>query len=96
MIESFKIWEAGLADKDFTDAGRPQIKNKKIINRYKIPNIPTYSFEKDRGIATKAVEGKLPPLGNLASGLRKDSRKDLPIYKYDVVKTAGTKLDSGG
>lgn len=95
MIESFKIWEAGLADRGFVDAGRPLIKNKKINNKYRIPNIPTYSFEKDRGIATKAVEGKLPPLGNLASGLKRDSRKDLPIYKYDVVKTANTKLDPG-
>lgn len=95
MMESFKIWEAGLADDGFTDPGRPLIKNKKLINRYRIPNIPTYSFEKDRGMASKAVEGKLPPLGNLASGLKRDSRKDLPIYKYDVVKTANTKLDPG-
>ena len=94
MMESFKVWESGLADPNLVDFGPPRIKNRKIHDKYKIPNIPTYSFEKDRGIASKAVESKLP-LGNLGSKLKKDSRLDLPQYKYDVVKTANTRLDPG-
>jgi len=98
MIESFKRWvegsEAGLADAGFVDQGRPRIKNKKIHDKYRIPAIPAYDFEKDRGMATKTVEGKAP-LGDLGTYPKKNKTLGIPKYKFDVTQVTGTRLDPG-
>ncbi len=57
----FKRWletaELGLGDAGFMDPGPPKIKNKTLRNKYKIPGVPTYSYERDRGVATKLDPG---------------------------------------
>ncbi len=57
----FKKWleaaELGLADAGFVEPGSPKIKNKKLSNKYKIPDVPTYNYERDRGVATRLDPG---------------------------------------
>jgi len=94
MIESFKIWleEMGLADPGFADQGSPKIKNRKLNNKYKIPNVPTYGFERDRSMGTKAVEAR--QVGAVETP-RKKRVAGLPKYTFDVTQAASTRLDPG-
>lgn len=60
FAEWLKIREAaGLADADVKDPGKPLKPKKRIIKgRYDdIPYVPTFSFERDRGVATKLDPG---------------------------------------
>jgi len=59
FVEWLKMREAaGLADADVKDPGKPLKPKKRIIkNRYEIPDVPTFSFERDRGVATKLDPG---------------------------------------
>jgi len=93
MIESFRSWleDVGLADPNIADPGAPKIKNKKIHDKYKIPNVPTYSFERGVGMARKTVEAR--QVGQI--DIRK-KRAGVPKYTYDVTQAASTKLDPGG
>lgn len=94
MMESFKVWleELGLADAGATDQGAPKIKNKKVHDKYKIPSVPTYSFEKDRSMASKTVEAR--QVGE-ADTPKKKKTFGLPKYTYDVTHTTSTRLDPG-
>ena len=58
-MDSFKVWleELGLADPGFTGTGKPKVKNTKLRNRYELPDVPTYTYERDRGVATKLDPG---------------------------------------